>query len=167
MDTPVLCCTRRNDTPSWESPPLATRVPDLGDFEAEQGSTPTLHEVKQAVNVAAWEDIRSRLLQAATECNALPVDVCPASKFTSHFFIIHSLILDIFATSWNAILSCIASSTSLSQLKARKPQFHLPSHFFAQNTAVNGLSLRYRKTYAQTLNWKGFRICKVLKVGQP
>ena len=43
--------------PSWESPPSATHVPDLGDFEAEQGSTSTLHEVKQAANVAAWEDI--------------------------------------------------------------------------------------------------------------
>lgn len=62
--------------PSWENPSSATSLPDLGDFEAEQGSTPTLHEVKQAVNVAALEDIRSRLLQAATECNAMPVDVC-------------------------------------------------------------------------------------------
>ena len=62
--------------PSWESPPSAIPLPDLGEFEAEQGSTPTLHEVKQAANVAAWENIRSRLLQAATECNAMPVDVC-------------------------------------------------------------------------------------------
>lgn len=62
--------------PSWESPLSATPLPDLGDFEAEQGSTPTLHEVKQAANVTAWENIRSRLLQAATECNAMPVDAC-------------------------------------------------------------------------------------------
>ena len=37
--------------PSWESPLSATPLPDLGDFEAEQGSTPTLHGVKQAANV--------------------------------------------------------------------------------------------------------------------
>jgi len=62
--------------PSWESPPSAALFPDLGGFEAEQDPTPTLHEVKQAANVAAWENIRSRLLQAAIECNAMPVDVC-------------------------------------------------------------------------------------------
>lgn len=62
--------------PSWESPPSATPFPDLEEFETEQDSTPTLHEVKQAANVAAWENIRSRLLQAAIECSAMPVDVC-------------------------------------------------------------------------------------------
>ena len=73
----------------------------------------------------------------------------------------------------NAILSYIASSTTLSHLKARKPQFHSPSHslfyhlwqsHYAQNTAANGLNLGYRKTYTQTFNWKGFRLCTVLEV---
>ena len=68
--------------PSWESPPSAAPFPDLGGFEAEQDFTPTLHEVKQAANVAAWENIRSRLLQAAIECNAMPVDVL------HHFFLL-------------------------------------------------------------------------------
>ena len=64
--------------PSWESPPSATPFPDLEEFETEQDPTPTLHEVKQAANVAAWENIRSRLLQATIECSAIQL-MCVAS----------------------------------------------------------------------------------------
>ena len=79
-------CSTKLEEPSQttETEPVVIKektflASDFDDFPSED--EPTHHELQKKANVEGWEQLRSRLLSVATECNAMPLGqlclLCP------------------------------------------------------------------------------------------